>query len=446
MNETTETTMKDIQTYPITKHASEAWRRLATCGRLCGFVQALIIAASMPAVHADELATRFCAAPDETKPWCYWYWLNGEVTADGITKDLETMAKVGIKRAMIGNIEGGGPVKMMSPEWYGLTRHALREAARVGVEIMMFNAPGWSQSGGPWIKPEQSMRRITWSEFPAKGGAFSRVVRSGGNPVVQDVAVLAVPNREAVTLVSAVRPGNESAPSLAQAAWIWHPAEDGTKSAPAATRYFRRVIQADPAKLKAAAAMVTADNAYVLWVNDREVKRGDNWPAQEAVSIKEYLKPGPNVIAIAVTNVEAGPAGLIADIVLQDQAGKTASVVTDASWQVATDETKDWRSDGRSVPGWQAARVLGPAAIAPWGLSAKRPGDNSMYFRHTAPFKARALVVKGILGAKLFALRDGKRDLVADIQTGGRNPTTDFLPDGIETFSFKEVTAEEFEL
>ena len=258
--------------------------------------------------------------------------------------------------------------------------------------------------------------------------------------------MLAVPNREAVTLVSAVRPGNESAPSLAQAAWIWHPAEDGTKSAPAATRYFRRVIQADPAKLKAAAAMVTADNAYVLWVNDREVKRGDNWPAQEAVSIKEYLKPGPNVIAIAVTNVEAGPAGLIADIVLQDQAGKTASVVTDASWQVATDETKDWRSDGRSVPGWQAARVLGPAAIAPWGLSAKRPGDNSMYFRHTAPFKARALVVKGILGAKLFALRDGKRDLVADIQTGGRNPTTDFLPDGIETFSFKEVTAEEFEL
>ena len=418
------------------------------CGprMLLVMMHAVIAGMLLPASHADELATRFRDAPEENRPWCYWYWLNGDVTADGITKDLETMAKVGIKRAMIGNIEGGGPVKMMSPEWYRLTRHALKEAARVGVEIMMFNGPGWSQSGGPWIKPEQSMRRVTWSEYPAKGGPFSQVVRAGGNPVVQDIAVLAVPKKEAVTLVASARPGNEAVPSLAQASWIWHPAENGAKSAPAATRYFRRVIQADPAKLKAASAMVTADNSYILWINDREVRRGDNWQVQEVVSIKEYLKPGPNVIAIAVTNSEVGPAGLIANIVLQDQGGKTASVVTDASWQAATSETKDWRSDVRNAAGWLAAGVLGPASIGPWALSGKRPGNNTMYFRHTAPFKARALVVKGSLGAKLYALRDGKRELVADIQTGGRNPTTDFLPDGIETFSFKDALAQEFEL
>ncbi|MCX6878069.1 MAG: glycosyl hydrolase [Verrucomicrobia bacterium] len=409
-------------------------------------IQAVVTGTLLAVSHADELAARFRSAPDENKPWCYWYWLNGDITADGITKDLETMAKVGIRRAMIGNIEGGGPVKMMSPEWMVLTRHALKEAARVGVEIMMFNAPGWSQSGGPWIKPEQSMRRVTWAEFSANGGPFSQVVRSGGNPVVQDIAVLAVPKKEAVTLASSPRPGNDAAPSLAQSSWIWHPAEDGTKSAPAATRYFRRGIQVDPAKLKAAAAMVAADNAYILWINDHEVKRGANWQVQEIVSIKEYLRPGPNVIAIAVTNTEVGPAGLIANIVLQDQGGKTASVVTDASWQAAMSETKDWRSDVKNPEGWQAARVLGPASVGPWGLSGQRPGVNAMYFRHTAPFKARALVVKGSLGAKLFALRDGKRELVADIQTGGRNPTTDFLPDGIETFSFKEVSAQEFEL
>ncbi|MCX6997368.1 MAG: glycosyl hydrolase, partial [Kiritimatiellaeota bacterium] len=406
----------------------------------------LVLSAVGRAVAADELATRFRNAPDETKPGCYWYWLNGDITADGITKDLETMAKVGIKRAMIGNIEGGGPVKMMSPEWMGLTRHALKEAARVGVEIMMFNGPGWSQSGGPWIKPEQSMRRVTWTEFPAKGGSFSQVVRSGGNPVVQDIAVVAVPQKESVTLVSSPRPGNDAALSLAHASWIWHPAENGAQSAPAETRYFRRVIQADPATLTAASAMVVADNAYVLWINDREVKRGANWQAQEIVSIKEHLRPGLNVIAIAVTNAEVGPAGLIADIVLQDQVGKTTHIVSDASWQAAMSETKDWRSDVRSSVGWQAARVLGPASVAPWGLSGKWPGGTTMYFRHAAPFKARALVVKGSVGAKLFALRDGTRELVADIETGGRNPTTDFLPDGIETFSFKEVTAQEFEL
>ena len=83
--------------------------------------------------------------------------MNGDITKEGITKDLEAMARAGIKQAMIGNIEGGGPVKMFSPEWYALTRHALKEASRVGVGIMMFNAPDWSQSGGPWVKPERSM-------------------------------------------------------------------------------------------------------------------------------------------------------------------------------------------------------------------------------------------------------------------------------------------------
>ena len=110
------------------------------------------------------------------------------------------MARAGIKQAMIGNIEGGGPVKMFSPEWYALTRHALKEASRVGMDILMFNAPGWSQSGGPWIKPEQSMRRITWNEIPAEGGKFSAKVRPDIQPLVQDVAVLAVPGKRSVTI------------------------------------------------------------------------------------------------------------------------------------------------------------------------------------------------------------------------------------------------------
>ena len=131
--------------------------------RRTSFIFATLLLTTL-SVSAIDLDAGFRNPPETTKPYCYWYWLNGEITADGITKDLESMAKVGIKQAMIGNIEGGGPVKMFSPEWYALTRHALKEASRVGVEIMMFNGPGWSQSGGPWIKPEQSMRRIDWNE------------------------------------------------------------------------------------------------------------------------------------------------------------------------------------------------------------------------------------------------------------------------------------------
>ena len=54
-----------------------------------------------------------------------------------------------------------GSVKALTDQWWSMVEHAIREGGRLGVNIGMFNCPGWSQSGGPWIKPEQAMR--TWS-------------------------------------------------------------------------------------------------------------------------------------------------------------------------------------------------------------------------------------------------------------------------------------------
>jgi hypothetical protein len=165
---------------------------------------ALITLASFNShVDAAELSEEFQQPPDATQPWCYWYWMDGDVSKEGITKDIETMSRVGIQRAMIGNINiagGKGPVKMMSPEWTALTWYAFHEAAKFGVELYMFNGPGWSQSGGPWIKPEQSMRRVTWAEFPATGGTFSKKVRPAGLDGSQDIAVLAVPAIDSVSV------------------------------------------------------------------------------------------------------------------------------------------------------------------------------------------------------------------------------------------------------
>lgn len=40
-----------------------------------------------------------------------------------------------------------------------------KEAARLGIDYVMHNCPGWSSSGGPWITPEYSMQKLTWSEI-----------------------------------------------------------------------------------------------------------------------------------------------------------------------------------------------------------------------------------------------------------------------------------------
>jgi len=386
--------------------------------------------------EAKDLEASFKNPPEETKPWCYWYWLNNDISKEGVTKDLEAMARVGIKRAMIGNIEGGGPVKMFSDEWYDVTHHALREANRLSIELMSFNAPGWSQSGGPWIKPEQSMRRVAWQEFPAQGGAFSQTIRPVGINKTQDIAVLAVPQLDSVSVVGSILPSSSvAALSLAKASWIWYPGENAS-SVPVATRYFKRVIQVDPATLGSANVLVTADNSYVLTINGKEVIKDDNWKTQEIASIKPYLKPGANIIAIAVTNTEKGPAGLIAAVELMDKTGKAQTFVTDPAWLGSKSKTGDW----------QSAQVMGPMSMSPWGLSKTGKTGGVLQFRHTSPFTSRALVVHGKARAKLYALQHGQRELIAEINANGGSSKTDFLPDAIETFSFKAVTARAFEL
>ncbi|MEY4386666.1 MAG: hypothetical protein RLY20_1949, partial [Verrucomicrobiota bacterium] len=149
------------------------------------------------AALTNTLETGFSNPPDQTKPWCYWYWISDNMSKDGITRDLEAMKRVGIGEALIGNIflEGqpAGRVKVLSEEWWGLVEHAIREGSRIGVDIGMFNCPGWSQSGGPWIKPDQTMRYVAASEMRVAGpNKFSETL-SAPAALFQDIAVLAFP-------------------------------------------------------------------------------------------------------------------------------------------------------------------------------------------------------------------------------------------------------------
>ena len=145
------------------------------------------------AVAASELEQAFLNPPEATKPRCYWYWMYGQVSREGITRDLEAMKRVGIGEGYIGIIEGGDKIKALSDEWWGLIEHAVREGTRLGVDIGLFNCPGWSQSGGPWIKPEQSMRYVVLPETRLKGPQHFVGKLSAPEGFFQDVAVLAFP-------------------------------------------------------------------------------------------------------------------------------------------------------------------------------------------------------------------------------------------------------------
>ncbi|HSO86191.1 MAG TPA: glycosyl hydrolase, partial [Draconibacterium sp.] len=144
----------------------------------------------------QKIQTGFVTPHDSNTVWCYWYWINDDISKEGITKDLEAMKEVGIGAAFIGNInppEVDGPVPMLSEEWWDCMVHAVNEGKRIGVDIGTFNCPGWSQSGGPWVKPEMAMRYLASSETVVKGPGKVKIKLQQPKELFQDVYVLAFP-------------------------------------------------------------------------------------------------------------------------------------------------------------------------------------------------------------------------------------------------------------
>ena len=151
------------------------------------------------AQNHDLVQSGFENPTDDNNLWCYWYWINDDISKEGITKDLEAMKKAGIGGALIGNINPAkkdGKVPMLSEEWWSHMVHAVVEGKRIGVDIGVFNCPGWSQSGGPWVDSEKAMRYLTFSETKVKGGKLLNIQLKKPKENFQDTHTLAFKTSE----------------------------------------------------------------------------------------------------------------------------------------------------------------------------------------------------------------------------------------------------------
>lgn len=156
----------------------------------------------MGCAAADKREAGFVTPPSSVQTGTYWYWIEGNISKEGVEKDLEAMKAAGINRAFVANIGGAGTgdpnsqykVEFMSDEWWNITRAALKKATELGIDIGMFNSPGWSQSGGPWIKAGQTMRYLNSSSTVVKGPGRVTVKLPQPADEFQDVKVVAFPN------------------------------------------------------------------------------------------------------------------------------------------------------------------------------------------------------------------------------------------------------------
>ncbi len=150
----------------------------------------------------ENMENIFTNAPDSIKTSVYWYWMQDNISKEGVIEDLKSMQKAGINRAFIGSNIGGayfpdipaGKVKLFTDEWWEIIHTALKTAGELGIEIGIFNSPGWSQSGGPWVKPTQAMRFLTTSsEVTVTGPQKSNLILPKPLKDFQDVKIIAYP-------------------------------------------------------------------------------------------------------------------------------------------------------------------------------------------------------------------------------------------------------------
>lgn len=148
-------------------------------------------------ISFSEIETGFLQIPDDVQLAVYWYWISDNISEEGIIRDLEAMKKAGINRAFIGNIGLDevryGKVKLLSEEWWKIVHTALKKASELDIEIGIFNSPGWSQSGGPWIKPNESMRYVGASELKVKGPQNLQTTLPTVADDAEDIRVIAFP-------------------------------------------------------------------------------------------------------------------------------------------------------------------------------------------------------------------------------------------------------------
>lgn len=145
------------------------------------------------------LEENFIDPPHESKPRTWMHAMSGNMTKEGLTKDLESMAQVGLGGLLLFNITQGipnGPIIYNSDQHHEMINHAAKEAERLGLSFGVHNCDGWSSSGGPWVKPEESMKMVVWSETLTNGGKIDVKLKepTRREGLYEDIAVLAYPS------------------------------------------------------------------------------------------------------------------------------------------------------------------------------------------------------------------------------------------------------------
>lgn len=129
---------------------------------------------------SDALLAGFMEPGEAARPRVWWHWMNGNITADGVRKDMEWMNRVGIAGLQAFDAGNATPqvvekrLPYMTDGWKAAFREAAVQAGRLDLELGIAASPGWSETGGPWVTAPDAMKKLAWSEMRLSGGQHFR--------------------------------------------------------------------------------------------------------------------------------------------------------------------------------------------------------------------------------------------------------------------------------
>lgn len=127
----------------------------------------------------STLEKGFITPPDAARPRVWWHWMGGNVSWEGAKADMDWMKRVGIAGLQCFHAGmGQGPETSVVPEYYPYMSKGWKDAFAksaayadsLGLEFATAASPGWSETGGPWVKPEDGMKKMAFAVTYVEGG------------------------------------------------------------------------------------------------------------------------------------------------------------------------------------------------------------------------------------------------------------------------------------
>ena len=146
-----------------------------------------------------SLEDGFRIPPQEYRPWCYWWWLGGNVDTGTIDSDLERMKDLGFGGFLLVDSRGywdddddhvrapQAQCGFMSDEWVDNVCRAIRKADTLGLEVGINLSSSGGSFKGPWPLGEDSPKELVFRRY-LPGGPFEEP----DLPFYKDIAAFAI--------------------------------------------------------------------------------------------------------------------------------------------------------------------------------------------------------------------------------------------------------------